>query len=296
MDEPWVAIQRNRKSGSGKRKREVLRLIEYLRRQGVKTRLFSNREKLDEKLEQPAVRDSLKCLVAAGGDGTFRDVVSRHSDLPLAILPLGTENLIARHYAIPKSGTDVGRMILRERTQRIDVGLINGRRFLIMVGIGFDAEIVRRAEEVRSGNITRLRYLKPILGTLWNYRYPEIRVRAEDSEDSISGGQVLVVNLNAYAYRLSMASNARNDDGLLDARVFEGKSGFKMWRYFYKVLRTKHESLSDVQSLRSEKFFIEADEPVPIQVDGDFLGFTPAEISIDPQKVTLLIPESFQSN
>jgi len=296
MDRPWIAIQRNRISGSGKRKREVLRLIEFLRQQGLKTILFSDREKLDKKLEHPNARKNLKCLVAAGGDGTIRDVVGRHSSLPLAVLPLGTENLIARHYGIPTSGTDVGEMIQYGRTCEVDVGLVNGHRFMIMVGIGFDAEIVRRAEETRSGNISRLRYLKPILSTLWKYRYPEIRIRSEDSSEPAAGGQVLVINLNAYAFRLSMASNARNDDGLLNVRVFEGESGFKIFRFLYKVLRLKHESLSDVKSLRGNKFSIESDVPVPIQVDGDFLGFTPAEISIDPQKVSLFIPKSFQAN
>ena len=75
-----------------------------------------------QRLDRPGGRDGLRGLVAAGGDGTVADLVNRFPDVPLAILPLGTENLLARHVGIACDGRLVAEMIARGETRRIDLG------------------------------------------------------------------------------------------------------------------------------------------------------------------------------
>jgi diacylglycerol kinase (ATP) len=313
MTAPWVAIQRNPVSGAGAKRDEIVALCKHLRRLGIRPHVFSRRERLAERLGQPDGRDGLICLVAAGGDGTVGDLVNRFPDVPLTILPLGTENLLARHLGIPCDGRFMAEVIAQGLTRRIDIGLLNGKRFTLMVSAGFDAEVVRRVHAGRQGNIRKSNYIQPILETLRTYRYPEMRVTMDGegppargaasgrnsgaspgprSSKPLSGRLVVVANLPEYALGLPIADSADGDDGLLDLRVFQRPSAFQMIRYLYKVARRQHEELADVRVARARTVRIDSDVPVPLQRDGDPAGWTPAEISVLPGALTLLVPRS----
>src|SRR3990172_1338542 len=144
MRSPWVVIQRNPMSGTGQERGEILQLISGLKRHGFRPRLFSSRENLARFLERPGQREQTACIVAAGGDGTVSDVVNRFPGLPVAMLPLGTENLIARYLKLPRDGRALAELIAAGRKRRLDACTLGDRRFLIMAGFGFDADVVRR--------------------------------------------------------------------------------------------------------------------------------------------------------
>jgi diacylglycerol kinase (ATP) len=296
MPAPWVAIQRNPTSGTGLQRAELLHLVSNLRRLGIRPRLYSRRERLQARLEIAGEREALVCLVAAGGDGTVGDLTNRFPDLPLAVLPLGTENLLAGHLGIPSDGKFVAEMIAAGCQRAVDVGVINGRRFLLMVTAGFDADVVHRAHARRTGHIRKWNYLQPIWESLRSYRYPKLRVSAEGGD--LPGGRplsarlVVVANLPAYAMGLPLAMSAEGADGLLDLRLFHRRSAFQMLRYLYKVLLRQHETLADVVSGRAKQVRITCDTPAPIQCDGDPAGFTPAEVTVLPRALTLIVPKS----
>jgi len=171
-----VVIQRNPHSGTGWRRGLLHDLIRELRAQGFRPRLFKSRPRLDAWLADPVQRATVFCLVAAGGDGTISDLVNRHPGLPLALLPVGTENVLAQGLGIPVSGVAVARLIAAGHRRRIDLGELNGRRFLLMVSAGFDAEVVHRVHRDRRGHLSHLSYLPAVVQTLRHYRYPQMRV------------------------------------------------------------------------------------------------------------------------
>src|SRR5437763_13748522 len=90
----------------------------------------------------------------------------------------------------------------------------------------------------------------------------------------------VITNVPIYALGLSVARCARGDDGMLDLRLFRRGSAFQMVRYLCNLALGTHERLWDVASLRGRRVRIESDVPVPIQLDGDAAGFTPAEICV----------------
>lgn len=291
----WVAIQRNPRSGTGARRRELLELIRELKRRGLRPRVFSRREKLDERLRNPAARESLKCVVAAGGDGTISDVINRVQDVPIAVLPLGTENLLAKYLGVPASGRAVAEIIAAGQTRPIDVCTAGSRRFLLMASLGFDAEVVRVLHDARRGNITKLTYFQPIWQTLRKYQHPPMRLFFDDKPEPVEARLVVIANLPVYAFGLKIAASARGDDGLLDARMFQPRSAFQMFRYLYKVVARSHERLSDVVSMQARRIRIESDVPVPVQIDGDPAGCTPVEIAMIPAGVQMLVPPDYES-
>jgi diacylglycerol kinase family enzyme len=196
---------------------------------------------------------------------------------------------------IPSDGRFVAEMIAARTTRSIDVGVVNGRRFLLMVTAGFDADIVHKVQARRKGHIRKWNYLQPFLETLRSYRYPKLHISAGGgnlpSDQPVSGRLVVVANLPAYAMGLPLAASAEGNDGLLDLRVFRRRSAFQMFRYLYKVALRQHETLADVVSGRARQVRITCDTPVPIQCDGDPAGFTPAEISLLPGALTLIVPK-----
>ncbi len=286
----WVAIQRNPVSGAGPDRAAIVELVRGLRDRGMNARLFSNRERLRRRLGDPTWRDSLACIVAAGGDGTVGDVVNRFPGLPLAILPLGTENLLARHLGIPRSGEAVAEMITAGHRRILDLGRIGDRSFTLMASAGFDAEVVHRTHSGRTGHITRMRYAMPILQSLLGYGFSPMRVFVDGADDPIVARLAMVFNVPSYARGLRIADSAVDDDGLLDVRLFERGSTLQMLRYFVRVLTVTHERAPDVRCVRASRVRIESDTPVPIQVDGDPAGRTPVEIEIQPRALDVFVP------
>jgi YegS/Rv2252/BmrU family lipid kinase len=286
----WVAIQRNPRSGTGKGRDWLLDLVRELKRLGFRPRMFKNRQRMDAWLADPAVRENLACIVAAGGDGTVADVFNRHPGVRLAILPLGTENLLARFFGIPASGTKVARVIATGRVRVLDLCRLGDRRFVLMASAGFDADVISRLHHTRHGNISRLSYVQPILESVRKYEYPEIRLYVDGSPTPATARLAVIVNVPIYALGLSVARSAQGDDGMLDLRLFRQGSAFQMVRYLCNLALGIHEGLPDVESLTCHRVRIDSDVPVPIQLDGDAAGFTPAEISVLPGALEVIVP------
>ncbi len=291
MTQPWVAIQRNPSSGAGKRCQPIRELIRHLSLLGITPRLYSRRSEFDAAVTDSARRPDLMAVVAAGGDGTLLDLVNRHPQLPLCVLPLGTENLMAKSLKIPSSGRTVAEMIARGNRRRFDLGLCNGRRFLVMASVGIDAEVVHQVHAHRQGgHVRHLSYLGPILKSLWRFRPPTLHVRVDDAPLVHTGQLIVIANLPAYALQLGVVPTAHGSDGILDARLFNPRTIWGLARCVFSILRGTHEQSTEVIRLTGRRFQIESDFPVPIQADGDPLGQTPACIEVVPLAVEFIIP------
>lgn len=287
----FVVIQRNPRSGSGWRRSLVLELVRELRRQNLQPRLFRSRERLDAWLGRPENAARVKCLVAAGGDGTAADLFNRHPGIPLALLPVGTENLLARGLGIPASGRIVAHIISAGQTRRLDLCALGTRRFAIMASAGFDAEIIRRVHFHRTGHISHLAYFQPIWDSLRNYEHEPMSIWCDDESQPLVGRQIVIVNFPMYALGLPLARRADPGDGLLDLRLFQGGSAFQMVRYFCNLAIGRHERLPDVICRTARFVRIESRRPVPLQVDGDPAGMTPAELRVLPGALEMFVPK-----
>lgn len=291
---PWVAIQRNPKSGAGLQAKPILNLISEFRRRNLQPRLFSVREELDRQVNDPVQRQTLKGIVAAGGDGTLLDVMNRHPNIPIAILPLGTENLCAKYLGMKRDGKQIAQVVAEGETVRFDVGRLGTQRFMVMASVGFDAAVIHEVHAKRSGHVTRWTYINPILHCLTKFTYPQLRVFVDDSKEPVVGSLVVIANLPSYALGLKVAADARGDDGLLDIRVMQRGSSLNMFRYLGLIYYRWHERVRDVVKLKAKRIRIESEVPAPIQVDGDPAGFTPAEINIETNVGELFVPRGHQ--
>jgi len=293
-DGPWVAIVANPFSGAGANHLRVARLVEALRREGLDSRVLWDPGVRATVLSDQRLKENCRCIVAAGGDGTVGDVINERRDLPVAMLPVGNENLFARQFGYGRP-TALARMIAAGRTRRIDLGRVhhsyNRHVFSLMVSAGLDAEVVHRVANWRMDGeglrrVTRLSYVRPTLAALRGYDYPPLTLEADGQ--TITGTHVLVFNLPQYAARLGFAPDAISDDGLMDWVVFEKPGPLRIGAYMLSVALGRHRRRRDVHHGRAARLAIRSESPVPVQVDGDPAGRTPVQIEVLPCAVDVI--------
>jgi diacylglycerol kinase (ATP) len=281
----------------GKQNR-IDQLCQCLREEGLEPHLFSDREELAAEATKQHLAGSLRAVVAAGGDGTASDLVNRtEPGIPVALFPLGTENLLARYLGLSSDPSKAARVIGAGHTMTLDAGLANGRLFLLMASCGFDADVVQRLHSTREGHISQWSYAKPILRTIRSYQYPEFHVTCRLSgpdveipiEHSFPARWAFVSNLPCYAGRLCFSPCAKGDDGRLDMCAFEGCGFWAGLRYLIGVYTQRQTRMGDCIVAQATQIQIDADQPVQYQLDGDPGGCLPLTIEVLPRRMTVIV-------
>jgi diacylglycerol kinase family enzyme len=295
-----VLICRNPWAGARDRRRLLEALKDELLRQGLEVSEHADVAELAELAQTALAADQLRAVVAAGGDGTAALLAQRTSPgTPLAVFPLGTENLLSKHLGQSADPEAAAARIARGAVVRLDAGSANGHLFVLMVGCGFDAHVVHRLHADRRGHIRHLSYAKPILSAIRSYQYPELRIYCEPDEENLEkiapervppwhARWAFVVNLPRYAGGLRFIPHADGCDGLLDVCTFRRGSLFHGLRYLLGVVSGRHLRWSDFRTRRVRRLRIESDSAIPYQLDGDPGGFLPLEIEVLPQRLTLV--------
>jgi diacylglycerol kinase (ATP) len=236
---------------------------------------------LETTLEEPgaglarqAVEDGCDVVFVAGGDGTVMAVATAlaGTGVPLAILPTGTGNLLARNLDLPFTDEQAClRIGLTGRTRPIDVGAVEGRKFVVMAGLGFDAAMMRDAPE---GLKKRVGWPAYVVSATKHLRGRGIRVTLtlDDGEPLHRRVRTVVVgNVGRLQGNFPLLPDAVPDDGVLDVVVIATRNVLDWARVGTRVLRR-----ADVPDRRIERFtakhvLIEASHSQPRQLDGDVI-------------------------
>ena len=281
----------NPRAGTGKGTEKLDELVQALQDSGFEVEQTTDLRTLDAYVEAGQNTGKLRAVVACGGDGTVRLLVDRlGTKIPFSVFPLGTENLLAKHFGIT---TDVGKfckILTSSQPIKIDVGRANGQIFLSMVSAGFDADVVRRLHAERTGPIHHTSYFWPVWKSIFAYRFPPIEIQV-DGEKVEPGRWTFIFNLPRYALNLALAPDARADDGLLEIKVFD-KGGF--WNgmaYFFSVLFRRDGRPAKSRHLRGRVIELASTSKVPFQIDGDAGGELPLRVELLPEQLELLVPE-----
>jgi diacylglycerol kinase (ATP) len=301
-DARQVLIGVNPKAGFQDRQVIVAAVGQELARRGFECRVFQDIDELAQEAAQLLAAGDLRAVVAAGGDGTIRLIADKTPPgTPLVVLPLGTENLLARYLEYSAGPEDLAALVAEGLAVRLDAGRANGSLFSLMAGCGFDADVVRRVHQSRRGHIHHLSWAKPIVDTIRKYDYPELRVQyapadaAEDAEltEEITARWVFVVNLPRYAGGLVFSPQASGVDGLLDVCTFKEGSLWSGLMYLGGVMLGQHEGMQDFVRVQTRRLRVGAAGEVPYQLDGDPGGELPAEFGVQPGRLTMVVGKSW---
>lgn len=244
-----------------------------------------------ERLAREAVRAGADLVLASGGDGTITACVggTAGSGIPLGILPCGTGNLLARNLGLPLSLDEALAVALTGSCRLLDVGAANGRPFVVMAGIGFDAEMLRGADERLKSRVGWAAY---VLSALRHLREAPVRMalRADGGPPQrrwASG--VIVGNVGSLQGNVRLLPDAAPDDGVLDVAVLAA-SGWTGWlRLAADVLLRRR--TSRVAQMTCHELTVQASRARPWEVDGEVAGTTRRlRITLQPGCLLVRVP------
>jgi YegS/Rv2252/BmrU family lipid kinase len=243
------------------------------------------------RLAREAVRSGVDLVLASGGDGTVTACVGgvAGSGVPLGVLPCGTGNLLARNLGLPLSLDEALAVALTGSDRRLDVGAANGRPFVVMAGIGFDAEMLDGANERLKSRVGWAAY---VLSALRHLRERPVRMvlRADGGPRRrrwASG--VIVGNVGSLQGNVRLLPDAVPDDGVLDVAVLAAR-GWTGWaRLAADVLLRR--SSGRLARLACRQLVVDLSRARPWQVDGEAAGFTrQLKVTLQPATVLLRVP------
>jgi diacylglycerol kinase (ATP) len=307
---PDILIFANPIAGRGRGQSIGRRLQTRLRAEGYTVQLSLERP---DALGPENLTGVARAAIVIGGDGTLRSVADRLcqgcspdaeasttslTGPPLLVVPLGTANLMGRHLGIRWEDTtleeQVSRAISQRRVLHLDAGRANGKLFLLMAGIGFDAAIVHELDRIRTGPISYVDYVLPAALTLGGYNYPPLRVTVDGREVFPSAPAIAFVgNVAEYGTGFPILPSARPDDGLLDVCVLPCRNRCDVLKFFLHATTGEHLMEEGVVYVKGRRVRVESpasDKPVPVQVDGDPAGHTPLDIDLLPVRLPFIVP------
>jgi len=282
----------NPRSGYGSGRHALADLRAAAREAGVEFTEYTTRGPADATAYARSIAHHGLPVVVWGGDGTASEVANglAGTDVPMLPCPAGTENLLAKELRVPSDPRGIIEVLRAGRISDCDIGMVNGRSFLLIIGVGFDGEVVRRLSAKRRGHISHLSYFWPVWRTFWEHDFPRMRITADGEELFDNFGLAFVGNISRYAVGLRICRDARFDDGLLDIVVFSCREQTALVFHAAWTLLRRHPLKGDVIYRRAQKAHIETQHPVPSQVDGDVGPNTPLDIELAPTRVKLLVP------
>lgn len=245
-------------------------------------------------LAREAVRTGMEIVVAAGGDGTINEIIQElagHSTA-LGILPLGTVNVWARETHIPLSLPDAARVLLYGVRRRVDLGRAGNRYFLMMAGVGFDAEVAQRVERsvLKRIGLKMLDYLTTV-GVLGVTHKPVlVRIKHDGKRRESSSLMLVVGNTRLYGGALTFTRHAVADDGLLDIAIVGGGGLIYRLGILRNAFLRRPRRGPRVRYERARTIRVEADAPLPVQVDGELIGTLPMSFNVAPLALTVIVP------
>jgi len=285
-------------SGSPRRRNRIERFAALLEREGVETEILPTRCAGDGAVRaREAAAAGASIIVAAGGDGTVNDVAvglldAGSSDASLAVLPLGTANLVARHFGISlRSPEAAAEGLAAAEPVAVAVADCNGRLMVACAGVGLDAHVVSEVTRRRRGHIGKLAYLRPVMHALRHYPWTPLRVRVDDLPP-VEGHVLVILNMRPYAAILQPAPDASAIDGLLDVVVLRGTGMARMGRWMARAALGRLLADGAATRLRGARIRVESDLPLSLEIDGDVGGETPVDMLVRPRALRVILPNA----
>ncbi|MBI3506309.1 MAG: diacylglycerol kinase family lipid kinase [Proteobacteria bacterium] len=278
---------------AGRRRRRFLsRVLETLEQRGASIRLepTTARGHAETMARAAATDGRTERLVVAGGDGTINEALNglAQSALPLAIVPLGTANVLAHELGLGSAARAVAEAALDGAPRAVSLGIVNGRRFSMMAGVGFDAHVVRGVSGALKRILCKGAYAIETLGQLFAFA-PRLYDVVVDGTPH-RAASVLVCNGHYYGGRFVAAPEARLDRPGFQVVLFLDPGPRATLGYMAALAAGTLSRHPRVMILDARDVQIPGPEGEPVQGDGDIIAHLPARFESLPDAARLVGP------
>ena len=296
-DQKFVFVIFNPVSGKSDPEQRKKIISETLAEQGYQCQFIATSQEQGAKaLAEKAVQDGADLLAVSGGDGTVMEAMSAlvGTDIPIAVFPAGTGNLLSINLGIPMAVPDAVIVALSGHSQTLDLARTgDGRYFAIMGGLGVDAQMIADTGREAKAKLGKLAYFLSALKNLPRRRAyvdiilddkPRMRRRVKS---------VLIANMGKITGGLKAMPTASPRDGLLDVGILKTATLGQGLRLLGYALRGRTQDDPDLEVYQARKITLRPRFPQPVQFDGEDGGQTRELIvEVVPNAVHILLPEA----
>ncbi len=283
---------------AGRRRRlrpqQIATATEELERAGIQvSTLATTGPGTATELARDAIQKGADLIVVSGGDGTINEVVCGMalSHVPLGVLPCGTANVLARELGFPRDMRAAARVIASATPRRLALGFAGNRYFLLMAGVGFDAQVIQKLE-LRWKNL--LGVGSYVLETIRQVLFEPKTEFIVSTEDRQIEATFACVSKSTYYGPFRMVREADIFSESFFVYCFRSRNRLRYFLYAAALLTGRLDRLADVTRFPARKVRCEQTEPaskkVLFQVDGELAGRLPCTIEVVPDALTLLAP------
>jgi YegS/Rv2252/BmrU family lipid kinase len=248
-------------------------------------------------LAQEAVKQGVHTIIASGGDGTLSAAAEAlmGTSIPLGVISRGTANAFASALGIPDTIEAACQTILAGKTKVVDTALCNGKPMVLLVGIGFEAEVVEKADRETKNRLGMLAYILAGVKQLRDFDTFEATIETDDRVITVNAAAVTIANAAPPTSILAQGpAGIIYDDGLLDLTVVapENRAGAiaSAYHLLQTALRGDAAERDDIGYMRARRIKVTTNPPQKVVLDGEIVGTMPIEVECIPGGLTILVP------
>lgn len=253
-----------------------------------------------ERLAKEAVEEGADIVGVHGGDGSVMEVASalRGTSTPMAIFPGGTANVMSVELGIPSTDIETSIDFIAKgnyTTRQIDMGRVNDRLFLLRIGIGLEADMMKSADQEIKNRFGMLAYAFSALNEMRNLTPTLYRVRVDGELHEVEGISCMIANSGNVAIGgLTLSKKIDISDGALDVVIFRRVDLAAMITVSAAVVSPNAEATDSPQlkHYQGREIVVEADPPQTISIDGEVVEPTTLTATILPGAVNVIVPVS----
>ncbi len=231
-------------------------------------------------------------VILGGGDGTMNAAAPAlvETGLPLAILPLGTANDLARSLGLPLDPVAAARFIPTARPQPVDLGWVNGHYYFNVASIGFSAELAGELTSEAKKRWGVFGYAVAAVRVLRKVRPFGVTIEHDGKVEKVTTIQVSVGNGRHYGGGMTVEQEAAVDDGKLDFYSLEVKHWWRLLALLPALRRGTHGKAEDVRAFHTKEIRVTTRKPRPVNTDGELTTHTPAHFKVMPKILRIYAP------
>jgi YegS/Rv2252/BmrU family lipid kinase len=236
--------------------------------------------------------DGVPTVIACGGDGTLNEVINGvvGTSTNVAVIRGGTGNVFAKEIGMPRTPEKALRALIDGEVHHFDLGLAGERYFLLMCGIGYDANIVRRVPHIQKRLLGTTAFVLDGLWTLPTYKSRQVTVRIDGLDEKLDLYWLLLGNTRSYGGVIDITAEAVADDGQLDAFICTGDGVARVLSNAWQLARHQYETTQGIGLQRITRLDV-ITPGVPVQADGEYFGETPMTFTVKRQVLPILLPK-----
>lgn len=238
-----------------------------------------------------AVEAGARLVLVCGGDGTVAACAGAlaGTGVAMAIVPVGTGNLLARNLGIPLEPAEALKVAFGPDERVIDVLEAAEQRFVVMAGLGFDAALIRDTDENLKERLGWVAYVGGMAKALRRSPRARFTIALDDRPPVTSEAiGVLIGNVGQLEAGITLMPDASPDDGQLDVLVLAPRTARDWPALVWRILRRRPDSGRQAEILRGKAVSVTSSVEVPVEFDGDFRGAaTELRVEVLPAALTL---------